>query len=160
MLWLRSVLHNKDPHKRKVQGEPSLRRPGLGWLWFWPFHCLTQFCLGRWEFGRIGWSVRQVGWNIKIKLNPTRWWFTLYYSLKVAPCLGCSPTFLVCVCVCIDSLPVRYYPIPLGCGLKKFNFSCLSFYHNFPEYISVSIPAKLLKTVYYRIYWTCLGEIS
>ena len=34
----------------KLQGEPSLRGPGLGWLWFW------LFCSGRRDFGRMGWA--------------------------------------------------------------------------------------------------------
>ena len=36
-----------------IQGVPSARGSGLGWLCFL---LLSQFCLGRWEFGIIGWA--------------------------------------------------------------------------------------------------------
>ena len=59
-----------------LHGEPS----PLGWLTLILVITLSAwFCLGRWEFGRIGRAAGQDGWNIQIKVNRTaRWWFSLY----------------------------------------------------------------------------------
>ena len=134
----------------------------LGWLWF-GYSTVCPILLGQmvvWQNGLISW-VSWVEHQNQTQSNEVMVYPVLFFeSGPMSRLFSDFSCVCVCVCVCIDSLPVRYYPIPLGCGLNKFNFSCLSFYHNFPEYISVSIPAKLLKTVYYRIYWTCLGEIS
>ena len=46
----------------------------LGWVDYdcGSFLCLPGFCLGCWEFGRIGWSTGQGGGTLKIRVNPTK----------------------------------------------------------------------------------------
>ena len=39
------------------------------------------FCMGRWQFGRMGWAARKDRWNIQMR--SARWSFNLYYGLQI-----------------------------------------------------------------------------
>ena len=63
-----TILNLIDVHNYRV----TLVVAYLGWVDFFLIPLSAWFCMGRWEFGRIGWSTGQGGGTLKIIVIPTK----------------------------------------------------------------------------------------